>query len=105
MHSGIARLVALAFVTILVGGCQADRPLAMDADQPALAALAAGGLGTPSSLTSTATSNSQINLTWADNSCNEYGFELQISTTGMAGGFSVVDSTGACVSGFTDTGL
>jgi hypothetical protein len=105
MHSGIARLVALAFVTILVGGCQADRPLAMDADQPALAALAAGGLGTPSSLTSTATSNSQINLTWADNSGNETGFELQRSTTGPAGAFTVLATTGASVRGYTDTGL
>jgi hypothetical protein len=105
MQCGIARLVALTCVTILVGGCQADRPLATDADQPTLAALAAGGLGTPSSLTSTATSNSQINLTWADNSGNETGFELQRSTTGPAGAFTVLATTGASVRGYTDTGL
>lgn len=57
----------------------------------------------PSSLTATTASASQINLTWIDNSNNESGFSIQRSVDGVQ--FSQVASLGANISNYTDNGL
>ncbi len=51
-------------------------------------------VGAPGSFTATAVAFNQINLTWQDNSTNETGFEVYQSTTGPAGSFSFLATTG-----------
>jgi hypothetical protein len=57
----------------------------------------------PTNLTATATSSSQINLSWRDNSSNEDQFQIQRSTDGIS--FSQVASVSANVTSYSDTGL
>jgi beta-mannanase/regulation of enolase protein 1 (concanavalin A-like superfamily) len=57
----------------------------------------------PSALVATVSSNTQINLTWADNSNNETGFLVERSTgTGV---FAQIASLGAGVTSYNSTGL
>lgn len=44
----------------------------------------------PSGLAATATSPFQINLTWNDNSTNEISFEIERSTTGIGGAYTLL---------------
>lgn len=57
----------------------------------------------PSSLSATAVSSSQINLSWTDNSNNETGFEIFRSTDGLT--FASIATVGAGVTTFNNTGL
>lgn len=57
----------------------------------------------PSSLSATAVSSSQINLSWTDNSNNETGFEIYRSTDGIT--FSSIATVGAGVTTYNSTGL
>lgn len=57
----------------------------------------------PTSLTASAASASQINLTWLDNSSNESGFQIERSTDGVT--FSQVASVGVGVKAYSNTGL
>lgn len=57
----------------------------------------------PTGLTANAVSSSQINLTWADNSGNETGFEVDRSTDGV--NFAQIATTGANVTTYASTGL
>jgi len=57
----------------------------------------------PSSLSATAVSSSQINLSWTDNSNNETGFEIFRSTDGIT--FSSIATVGAGVTTYNNTGL
>ncbi len=57
----------------------------------------------PSSLAATATSSSQINLTWSDNSSNETGFEVDRSTNGTT--WTQITTTAAGATGYSATGL
>ena len=47
----------------------------------------------PSSLVATTYSQTQINITWSDNSNNEDGFEIQYSTDSAS--FALLDTVGA----------
>ncbi len=58
----------------------------------------------PTGLTATATSNGQIDLTWADNSSNEDGFRIEIKI-GTFGTYSEIDVVNANVSSYASTGL
>jgi hypothetical protein len=58
----------------------------------------------PSGLTATATSSSQINLTWTDNSTNETGFKIE-RKTGAAGTWSQITTTAAGATSYSNTGL
>lgn len=60
-------------------------------------------LNAPSDLTATAVSSSQINLEWTDNSSNETGFEIERSTS-SGSGFSLIHTTAANVTTYSDTG-
>jgi hypothetical protein len=59
----------------------------------------------PSNASSFAASESQIQVTWQDNSPNESGFEVHRSITGADGQFARVASTGPAVTSYSDEGL
>jgi YD repeat-containing protein len=58
----------------------------------------------PSSLTATAVSSNQINLSWTDNSNNETGFKIE-RKIGASGTYSQVAIVGANIIAYSDTGL
>lgn len=68
------------------------------------AAAYAQGLKAPGNLNYTVDSNSQIRLTWTDNSSNETGFIIE-RKTGMDGAWSVIATLGVGKTSFTHTGL
>ncbi len=57
----------------------------------------------PTNLTGTATSGTQINLSWTDNATNETGYKIQRKTGN--GSFTDAGSTGTDISTFSDLGL
>lgn len=57
----------------------------------------------PTNLSATAVSESQIDLTWSDNSSNESGFYIERATDGVT--FSQIASVGANVTAYSDGGL
>ncbi len=61
-------------------------------------------LPAPSSLTATATSSSQINLSWTDNASNEDGVTIQYSTDG-GNSYSDLTSVNADITSYQNTGL
>jgi hypothetical protein len=61
-------------------------------------------LAAPSNLNATATSSSQITLTWADNSSDETSFSIE-RKTGAAGTYVYIGGVGANITTFTSTGL
>jgi hypothetical protein len=68
--------------------------------------LGGGGPGVPASptgLTATAVSSTQINLSWNDNSNDESNFEIERKTG--AGTFTLIDTTNPNVNSYPDTGL
>jgi len=48
---------------------------------------------------------SSIQLSWADNSNNETGFEIERSTTSSESSFTLIHTTGSGTTSYTDTGL
>ena len=58
----------------------------------------------PSSLSATAVSASQIDLTWVDNSPNETGFKIE-RKTGSGGTYSQIDTVAANTTSYSDSGL
>jgi hypothetical protein len=58
----------------------------------------------PSGLTATAICNTQINLSWTDNSNNEEGFKIE-RKTGAAGSWVEIATVGAGVTTYQDVGL
>jgi List-Bact-rpt repeat protein/fibronectin type III domain protein len=58
---------------------------------------------TPTGLSATATSSSQINLSWADKSNNETGFKISRSVDGVT--FAVLVTVGQNVTTYSNTGL
>ncbi|PWB67958.1 hypothetical protein C3F09_12555, partial [candidate division GN15 bacterium] len=59
----------------------------------------------PSGLTATAYSQYQINLAWSDNSSNEAAFEIERSTAGSGGPFTLRATVNAGIVAYNDTGL
>ena len=57
----------------------------------------------PTGLLATALSFTEIQLDWTDNSSNEDGFEIHNSSDGIT--YALLDTVGASVTTFTDTGL
>src|SRR5258707_14730273 len=58
----------------------------------------------PSTLSATAVSSSQINLSWKDNASNESGFIVQ-SPTSSAGPWTQIATVGQNATSFSNTGL
>ncbi len=98
-----SRLI-LPLVVAFVVACDRRGPV-----EPALDLRAANAPGStlnaPSNLTALAVSMSRIDLSWQDNSSNENGFEVQRSTTGPSGAFSLRASLPANTTAFSDSGL
>ena len=59
----------------------------------------------PATLTASASSSSQIELTWQDTSPNETGFELYRSTPDPSGPFTRLATAGANTTTYGDAGL
>ncbi|HSE36532.1 MAG TPA: fibronectin type III domain-containing protein, partial [Blastocatellia bacterium] len=59
----------------------------------------------PASLTATAVSKSQINLTWVDRSNNEDGFRIERCKGVNCTNFTMVTQVGQNVTAFSNTGL
>ena len=59
---------------------------------------------TPSNLTATAVSPSQINLTWQDNSTNETGFKIERAAS-SSGPWTQIATVGTGVTSYSNTGL
>src|ERR1044071_574637 len=64
----------------------------------------ASGLGAPSGLTARAISETQISLSWADNSTNEAAFQIERSPT-PSSGFTLLATTGSNATSFQNTNL
>jgi hypothetical protein len=60
---------------------------------------------TPSNLNAVATSSSQVNLSWSDNSQNEEGFKIERSIVTESGPFSQIATTSANAVFYGDSGL
>lgn len=58
----------------------------------------------PTNLAATATSSSQINLSWTDNSNNEQGFKIEYSLSSSSG-FTEIATVGANITTYSNTGL
>jgi hypothetical protein len=59
----------------------------------------------PTSLTATAVSTSQINLTWSDSSNNENGFRIERCQGVNCSNFTQIAQVGQNVTAFANTGL
>ncbi|MBL0334030.1 MAG: DNRLRE domain-containing protein [Chitinophagaceae bacterium] len=59
----------------------------------------------PTALTATPSSNTVIQLSWTDNSSNETGFEIEQSTTGPGGPFTLIATAAANTTSYSKTGL
>ena len=59
----------------------------------------------PTSLSATASSSSQINLSWADNSTNEQGFEIERCQGSGCTNFAQIATVGTNVTTYANTGL
>ncbi|MEI2610278.1 MAG: LamG-like jellyroll fold domain-containing protein [Candidatus Promineifilaceae bacterium] len=59
----------------------------------------------PTTLTATATGTNQIDLAWSDNATNEANYELERSTTGAGGPFTLLIILGANTTSYSNTGL
>lgn len=97
MCSRVVRFSAIVAVVALAGGCV--DPLATDGDQ---ARLTQQENVRSSSLTASAISANQVDLTWPDNAVNEAGYEVHRSS---GAGFTAVASTGANATSYSDLGL
>jgi hypothetical protein len=60
-------------------------------------------VNSPSGLSATAVSSSQIDLTWQDNSDNEHGFKIERGLDGE--NFSEIDEVAENITSYSDTGL
>jgi lysophospholipase L1-like esterase len=70
----------------------------------AIATTFAGPPNAPASLTASPTSTTQINLSWADASNNESGFQVERSTS-AGGSFTLITTTSGNITSYIDGGL
>jgi hypothetical protein len=99
--------ITLSAAVALLQSCDGTTPLEPPAGTDAAAAAARGvgsNLAAPSNPTATRSGPSRIELSWRDNSGNETGFEIFRSTTGAAGGWTLLTAVGANTVAYSDTG-
>lgn len=65
---------------------------------------AVGNLGTPTGLTATAVTGTQVNLVWADNATGEAGYNIE-RAVGNTGTYTLIAYLGSNAQNFSDTGL
>ena len=89
-HSPLTPLVLLAAVALL-SGCDGHRPVEPTSVVGVSGAVTAvaPSLRAPSAVTATVISYDRIFVTWLDNSGNEDGFEVHLSSTGDPGTFAL----------------
>jgi hypothetical protein len=95
----ICRLLAATLLAETAIACEEQQSLGLDS-VPTFSVSPA-----PSNASSVAVSQSQIQVTWQDNSPNESGFEVHRSITGASGPFTKLAGTGAGVTSYSDQGL
>jgi fibronectin type 3 domain-containing protein len=100
MHRRCTRVFALVCAAVLFASCDRKSPFEPD-DDLSLAALNGGTLR----LNAAAVSPDRINLSWQDGSTNETGYELQRSTTGPSGSFTLLANTPSNVTSYGDVSL
>jgi fibronectin type 3 domain-containing protein len=101
VHVGPSR----AFLILVAIGCAGhDRTVGVDQDS-AGTAVRASTLAAPSALSAAAAAASRIDLVWQDESGRETGFEIFRSTSGAAGTFTLLATTGANSMAHADEGL
>jgi len=88
---------------LYLAACDDRALLAPELD--ARAATSGPTVNAPSGTNAVAVSWSQINLSWQDNSSNESGFEVHRSTSGPSGAFTLLYSTAANVTSYSNGGL
>jgi fibronectin type III domain protein len=97
-------LLACPILLLSLAACDRTQPTA-----PTVEAAYTGAAGptvkAPSNTNAVAGSESQIDVSWRDNSTNETGFEVHRSASGPGGTFALRASTGANVASYRDTGL
>ena len=98
-HS-LAGSLALLFLL----GCDRSEPLAPEI-QAAATAGSGSTLNAPSGTNAVGVSHNRIDIGWQDNSSNETGFEVHRSTSGASGEFTLLSTTGAGVTSYSDGGL
>ncbi len=91
-------------VVLVLAGAAALAGLALVANEPVLEITYTDSLAAPSGLAATASSESQINLSWTDNATNEDAYTVERSTDGT--NFTVLSSTlPANTASYKDEGL
>src|SRR2546427_4700218 len=88
-------LSSIAFLLMIVALVSGTTITASAAAQP----------NAPSNTNAVAMSDSQVNVSWQDNSPNETGFEIHRSTNGPSGAFTLIATTTASAISRADTGL
>src|SRR6266566_3047508 len=88
-------LSSIAFLLMIVALVSGTTITASAAAQP----------NAPSNTNAVAVSDSQVNVSWQDNSPNETGFEIHRSTNGPSGTFTLMATTAAGVTSRADAGL
>ncbi len=101
MRAGFVRTVFLISVSGLLA---CEDPLAPRDHTPSRA-VSGPKVNAPSNTSATAVSHSRIDVSWQDNSSNEIGFEVHVSTTGASGPFFHWGSTSADVTSYSHEGL
>ena len=100
MHRRCARFFALFCAAVLFASCDEKSPFEPD-DDLSLAALNGGTLR----LNAGAASQDRIDLSWQDASTNETGYELQRSTTGANGSFTLLANLPSNLTSYSDRAL
>lgn len=87
-------------------GCDSNQPLGPAAETEARLpiALAAAGVSAPSNTNAVASSETEIDISWQDNSGNESKFEVHRSGT-LTGSFTLLATTGPQITRYSDQGL
>jgi fibronectin type 3 domain-containing protein len=91
----------------LLLACGGERPLApsVTPDGAGVAMASGSDLLPPSNVSAVAPSDGRIDVRWQETSTNETGFEVHRSTTGSAGPFALLTTTGANAVAHSDLGL
>ena len=100
--------ITLTAGTLFVLGCDGSKSVDPLVDIDGTASAARGSVGefpAPSSLTAVSAGTSQIGIQWQDNSTNETGFEIQRSSSGSNGAYSVISTVAANSVAYEDVAL
>src|SRR4051794_11380290 len=98
MAPAMMRLLAVSCVAALLAGCEDP----IEPDREAVRLESQSPPRTVADPQSTSISASRIDVTWADNSSNESGWEIHRSNNGRNGTYSLVSRTGANVTRYSD---